>query len=35
MPKAEMERTADLFNRTFSVEHPNRLWVANITYMRP
>lgn len=33
-PAAETERPLDLVDREFTAEEPNRLWVADITYVR-
>lgn len=34
IPTAETDRPADLVDRRFVAESPNRLWVADITYIR-
>ncbi len=33
-PAAETNRPADLVKRDFTAEHPNQLWVADLTYVR-
>ncbi|WP_307970436.1 IS3 family transposase [Salinispora arenicola] len=33
-PSAETSRPADLVKRDFIAEHPNQLWVADLTYVR-
>ncbi|MFF5182030.1 IS3 family transposase [Micromonospora sp. NPDC000316] len=33
-PAAETGRPADLVRRDFTAEHPNQLWVADLTYVR-
>ena len=33
IPDRSAERPMDLVNRDFSAEHPNQLWVADITYV--
>ncbi|MFG1881735.1 IS3 family transposase [Micromonospora sp. NPDC049102] len=33
-PAAETGRPADLVKRDFTAEHPNQLWVADLTYVR-
>jgi putative transposase len=34
VPSDESQRPADLVKRTFAAEEPNRLWVADFTYVR-
>jgi putative transposase len=33
-PAAETDRPRDLVKRNFTAEHPNQLWVADLTYVR-
>jgi putative transposase len=34
VPDTAAERAADLVNRRFAADRPNRLWVCDLTYLR-